>query len=71
MTQTSFKKLPAPLEMKMTVKLSKTNRQLCQDCSSIIYILLSFLRLDNRCSMFVLMDLKIEQIEKIEKNSGG
>jgi hypothetical protein len=33
-------------------------------CISIIYILLSFLRLDNRYSMIVLMDLKTEQIEK-------
>jgi hypothetical protein len=31
---------------------------------SIIYILLSFLRLDSRYLMIVLMDLKIEQIEK-------
>jgi RNase P subunit RPR2 len=61
-TETSFTKFPE-LEMKMTVKLSKTKRQLCNDCMSLIYILLSSLRLDSRCSMIVLMNLKIEQIE--------
>jgi hypothetical protein len=37
---------PWRMEIKMTVKLNKTKKQLCHDFISIIYILLSFLSLD-------------------------
>jgi hypothetical protein len=61
------------MEMKkMTVKLDKTEKQFCHDCISMIYILLSFLRLDNIYSMIAFVDLKIEQIgKKLKKISSG
>jgi hypothetical protein len=63
-TQTSFTKLP---QLKMTVKLTKTKKQLCHGCIYIICILLSLSRLD---IIWLCMWIS-RQLNRLKKISSG